>query len=80
VRALAQAVVASESALDAKKTGYEAGINTNVQVLDAQRDLFSARRDYAQARYNYLLNLLQLKEAAGILSAEDIKQINSWLE
>lgn len=80
VKALAQAVVASESALEAKKTGFEAGINTNIQVLDAQRDLFSARRDHARARYNYLLNLLSLKEAAGILSVDDIKQINSWLK
>ncbi len=80
VKALAQAVVASESALDAKKIGYEAGINSNVQVLDAQSDLFSARRDYAQARYNYLLDLLRLKEAAGVLNMDDVKQINSWLE
>lgn len=80
VEALKQAVVASESALAAKTTGFEAGINTNLDVLDAQRDLFRTKRDYAQARYTYILDLLRLKKAAGQLSEEDLKQVNGWLQ
>jgi outer membrane protein len=80
VDALKQAVVASESALEAKTTGFEAGINTNLDVLDAQRDLFLTKRDYAQARYTYILDLLRLKKAAGQLSENDLKQVNGWLQ
>lgn len=80
VQALKQAVVASESALQAKAEGFEAGINTSLDVLDASRDLFRAKRDYAQSRYGYLLNLLRLKQAAGTLSEEDVGQVNGWLQ
>ena len=80
VTALAQAVVAGESALEAKKIGFEAGISSNIDVLNAQRDLFSSRRDYAQSRYGYLLNLLTLQEAVGTLTIKDLEKINSWLE
>ena len=80
VKALEQAVVAGESALEAKKSGFEAGISSNIDVLNAQRDLFLSKRDYAQSRYSYLLNLLKLKEAAGTLNAKDLENINGWLE
>lgn len=80
VDALKQAVVASDSALKAKNIGFEAGINTNIDVLDAQRDLFKAKRDYAQTRYTYILDLLRLKNAAGQLNENDIKEINGWLQ
>jgi outer membrane protein len=80
VSALKQAVVAGKSALEAKQTGYEAGINTNLQVLDAQRDLYQAQRDYAAARYNYVFSELRLKQAAGTLGESDLAQINSWLQ
>jgi outer membrane protein len=80
VNALKQAVIASQSALEAKQTGFEAGINTNLEVLDAQRDLYQARRDYAQSRYNFVFSLLRLKQAAGTLAESDLKQINGWLQ
>ena len=80
VTALTQAVTASESALNAKTEGFAAGINTNLDVLDASRDLFRAKRDLAGARYDYLLNLLRLKQAAGTLSETDLVQINGWLQ
>ncbi len=80
VSALKQAVVASKSALEAKQTGYEAGINTNLEVLDAQRDLYQAQRNYAAARYNYVFSMLRLKQAAGTLSETDLAQINGWLK
>lgn len=80
VTALTQAVVASESALAAKTEGFAAGIGTNLDVLDASRDLYRAKRDLASARYDYLLNLLRLKQAAGTLSETDLAQINGWLQ
>jgi len=79
-RALRHAVVASESALDSKQAAYEAGIETNLDVLNAQRDLYRTKRDYARARYNYLLSMVSLKLAAGILSDEDLLYINELLE
>lgn len=80
VRALEQSVIAAESALEAKRVGYQAGINTNVEVLDAQRDFFFNQRDLLGARYSYIINTLNLKEAVGSLSEEDLKNINGWLE
>jgi outer membrane protein len=77
--ALSQAVMAGESALEAKTQGFAAGINTNLDVLDATRDLYRAKRDLSSARYDYLLNLLRLKQAAGTLSESDVSQINGWL-
>ena len=80
VTALSQAVVASESAVEAKTQGFAAGINSNLDVLDAARDLYRAKRDLASARYDYLLNLLRLKQAAGTLSESDLMQVNGWLQ
>lgn len=80
VQALKQAVVSNEKALESTQAGYEVGTRTTVDVLNARRNLFSARRDYARSRYDYILNTLRLKQAAGIVTVEDIVQINSWLE
>ncbi len=79
IEALRQAVIASESASEAKTEGFKAGINTNLDVLDAQRDLFRARRDLLVASYTYILNLLRLKRAAGIVNKNDLALINRWL-
>jgi len=80
VRALGQSVVSAESALEAKSTGFKSGIQTMLAVLDAQRDLFAVRRDLAQARYDYLLNVLRLKQATGTLSENDLRLINAALQ
>jgi len=80
VKALGQAVVASESALEAKQEGFQAGLNTNIDVLNGQRDLYLAKRDYLNARYNYILNWLRLKQVLGSLSEEDLRQTRAWLE
>ena len=72
VRALRQAVLSSETAADAIETGYRVGIRTSVDVLDAQRNLFRARRDLSAARYRFLLDILRLKRAAGVLSESDL--------
>ena len=79
VRALEQAVRSSETAADAIEAGFQVGTRTSVDVLDAQRDLFGARRDLSEARYNYVLDVLRLKRAAGILSEDDLQAISLWL-
>jgi outer membrane protein len=80
VKALKQAVISSEKALESTEAGYSVGTRTAVDVLNSRRDLFSAKRDYADSRYAYILSSLQLKQAAGILSVDDLAQINQWLE
>lgn len=80
VKALKQALISSESALKATEAGFEVGTRTAVEVLDAQREMFRARRDYASARYDYILNTLRLKQAVGMLSGTDLQQVNTWLQ
>ena len=80
VRAPRQSVIAAESAVEAKREGFEAGINTNLEVLDAQRDFFISATDLLRARYDYILNLLRLKQAAGILSEDDLARFSRWLQ
>jgi outer membrane protein len=80
VRALGQSVVSQESALQAKDQGYRAGLFTLLPVLDAQRDLYLAKRDYAQSRYDYLFNRLRLKQAAGTLSEVDLAGVGAALQ
>lgn len=70
---------AQRSALDAKQRGYSSGINTALDVLDAERDLYLTLRDHAQARYDYVLSTLRLKQAAGSLTMEDLVHVNGFL-
>ncbi len=79
VTALKQAVVSSQTALESTRAGFEVGTRTTVDVVTAERGLSQARRDFARARYDYVLNLLRLREAAGTLSPEVVAQANSWL-
>jgi outer membrane protein len=80
VKALKQAVLSSAKALEASEAGFEVGTRTIVDVLDSQRELLRARRDHARSRYDYLLDTLGLKQAAGIVEADDLEQINGMLE
>lgn len=80
VAARRQSIVSSQSALDATQAGYEVGTRNIVDVLNAQNTLFAAQRDYANSRYDYVLNMLRLKEQAGLLSPEDIYALDSALE
>lgn len=80
VKAYEQALVSSQSALDSNKLGYEVGVRINIDVLNAQQQLFSTRRDLAKARYDTLLAQLRLKAAAGSLGEEDVQAINALLE
>ena len=61
------------------EAGFQVGTRTSVDVLDAQRELFRARRDLAEARYSYILDMLRLKRAAGTLSEADVRQVSGWL-
>lgn len=79
VKALQQAVISSNSALSATEAGYEVGTRTTVDVLNSQRELFRTQRDAARARYDYILASLRLQQAAGMLDADDVQQINAWL-
>jgi outer membrane protein len=79
VAALEQAKVSSQSALDSNKLGYEVGIRINIDVLNAQQQLYSTERDLALARYNTILNNLRLKASAGTLREEDLEEINRAL-
>jgi len=80
VQALQAALTSSQSSLDSTRLGLEVGVRTQVDVLNAQQQLFSTRRDLAQARYNYILSLLRLKAAVGTLTEDDIVTVNAWLE
>ena len=80
VQALEQALASSEIALEATKAGYEVGTRTAVDVLNSQREYFRAKRDYARSRYDYILETLKLKQAAGILHDDSISQVNNWLQ
>jgi outer membrane protein len=79
VKALEAALVSSQSALDSNKLGYRVGVRIEIDVLNAQQQLFSTMRDLAQARYNTLLNGLKLKAAAGTLTEKDLETVNRLL-
>ncbi|MDH5180671.1 MAG: TolC family outer membrane protein [Gammaproteobacteria bacterium] len=79
VKALKQALASSQTALKATRAGFKVGTRTTVDVLDSQRDLYRAKRDYALARYEYIMETLRLKQAAGTLTPEDLQHINAWL-
>jgi outer membrane protein len=80
VDALEQAVVSNQSALDATEAGFEVGTRTIVDVLDAQRDLFEAQRDFSVARHAYILSTLALKQAVGSLDVADVEEANRLLK
>jgi outer membrane protein len=80
VQALEAAEVSARSALEATEAGFEVGTRTLVDVLNSQRDLFAARRDLADSRYDYVLNMLSLLQASGMLSEADVQRANASLE
>jgi len=79
VQARKQAVVSAQSALDATQAGFEVGTRTIVDTLLSQRQLYDAQRQYAQARYDYLLAVLKLKQSAGNLGVGDTRHIQRLL-
>jgi outer membrane protein len=79
VKALEAALVSSRSALDSNKLGYEVGVRINIDVLNAQQQVFSTLRDLSRARYDTILNGLRLKSASGTLTDGDVEDINRLL-
>lgn len=80
VKALEAAEASSQSALDANKLGYQVGVRINIDVLNAQSQLFQTKRDLAVARYNVLVGQLRLKQAGGVLKADDLQPVNALLK
>jgi outer membrane protein len=80
VKAYEQALISSQSQVDSTKLGYEVGVRTSVDVLNAQQQFFSAKRDLLQSRTNYLLNIIRLKFASGMVAEVDLADINQQLE
>ncbi|WP_257129645.1 TolC family outer membrane protein [Piscirickettsia salmonis] len=80
VNAYKQAVISSESSLKSFQAGYAVGTETIVNVLDAQKKLFDSRSSYAQQKYQYIIDTLNLKADTGSLAIDDLKKINSWLQ
>jgi outer membrane protein len=79
IGALEQALVSSQSALESNRLGYEVGVRINIDVLNAQQQLYQTRRDLAVARYNLLVNQLKLRAAVGGLREEDLEAVNRAL-
>ena len=79
VRALKAALVSSQSALDSNKLGYEVGVRINIDVLNAENQVYVTRRDLAKASFDTLMAQLRLKAAVGTLGDEDVSRINALL-
>ncbi|MES2152329.1 MAG: TolC family outer membrane protein [Pseudomonadota bacterium] len=80
VKALEAAEVSSQSALDSNKLGYQVGVRINIDVLNAQRQLYQTRRDLSRARYDTIMNGLRLKSASGSLREADLVPVNDLLQ
>jgi len=78
IEALKQSVRSNELALDAKQEGFLSGLQSTLNVLDAERDLSLVNINYAKARYRYVLNTLRLKQATGSLSVDDVTDLGQW--
>lgn len=79
VQARKQAIISSQSALEATQSGYEVGTRNLVEVLLAQRNLYQARRNYSDALYDYVIDTIRLREVAGMLTPADVQEIDKWL-
>ncbi|WP_269531272.1 TolC family outer membrane protein [Chitinimonas sp. BJYL2] len=79
IKALEQALVSSQSSLDSTKLGREVGVRTTLDLLNAQQQYFSTKRDLARARYDYLLNELKLSAATGELTEKELDAVNARL-
>lgn len=80
VRALKQALVSNQLSLDSTQLGLEVGVRTSVDLLNARQQLYTAKRDLAQATYGYILARLRLEAAAGDLNEADLEGVNGWLK
>ncbi len=79
IDSLKQNIISRQSALEATREGYNVGTRNIVEVLDAERNYFTALRDYANARFDFIESNLRIRRAAGTLNIKDIIAINEWL-
>ncbi|AZZ94421.1 hypothetical protein EUZ85_28400 [Hahella sp. KA22] len=79
IQARKQEIISSESALQATRAGYDVGTRNIVEVLDSERRYYASLSNYANARYDFVLNTLSFKQTAGVLSVNDINELNKWL-
>ncbi|SEL84709.1 TolC family outer membrane protein [Halomonas daqiaonensis] len=80
IEARSQAVVSNQSALDATRAGYEVGTRNIVDVLNAEQNLYNAIAELASARYDYVINLLSLRQQSGTLDVPAVEKVNAWLD
>ncbi|MBN1278999.1 MAG: TolC family outer membrane protein [Chlorobiaceae bacterium] len=80
IKAYEQAVTSNDIALTGTRKGFTNGFRSNVDVLNAMAKLFDSKRNLAKARYQYIMNITMLKHVAGILTPQDIAEINSWMK
>ena len=75
-----QSIISAQSALDQTELGVEVGQRNIVELLRARENLYRALRQYAEARYDYVLDTLALKQITGVLTPQDVLDLNEWLE
>lgn len=80
VNALQQALISTQKSQEAQEAGFAEGLLTSLEVLRSLRDTFRAQSDYSGSRYEYIINTLNLKRAAGTLQQSDLDLVNSWLQ
>lgn len=80
VRALERTVEVQAEAVAAREKSVRAGVDSVINVLNAERELYAAKRDYARGRYEYVRSVLQLEQAVGVLGVEDLERVQAWLE
>ena len=79
IKAYEQAVASNETALESTRKSVKAGMRSNVDILNAQQQLYSSKRDLARSRYQYIINWLKLKSSVGTLGDDDVQMASSWL-
>ena len=79
VKALEAAEASTQLALEATQLGYKVGVRVNLDVLNAQTQLYTAQRDLAKARYDLVVNSLKLRQVAGVLQPQDLGSVNALL-
>jgi len=79
VRALSESLSANQRIVEYRQVAYESGVMPVLELLDAERDLFFARSELASARYDYLISVLRLKHAAGVINGEDLAEIDAHM-
>ena len=80
ISAMDESVRAYKTVLKAKKSGYKSGLFNAIEVLDAERNYYKAQQDAAGSRYDYVFNVLRLKQASGELNGSDITLVESWMQ